>query len=45
MSKYLSRNPQICFSKPKEPHDITEFGDVFSGKNKLYASNGSEIYR
>jgi hypothetical protein len=20
MSKYLSRNPQICFSKPKEPH-------------------------
>ena len=28
LSRYLTRNPQICFSRPKEPHYFTQLSDT-----------------
>lgn len=28
LSRYLSRNPQICFSRPKEPHYLTKIDRI-----------------
>jgi len=34
LSRYLSRNPQICFSRPKEPHYFTKT-DYIPGPDEL----------
>lgn len=47
LSSYLSENPEVCFSRPKEPHyfcdDFTNFG--FKGSLKEYYSYYFSHYR